>query len=290
MSRSMTGYGRSEATHAGRHFVIEVKSVNSKFCEIKTHCPREFLAWEQEIVGRVREHFTRGRFDVFLQIETVDANLLAAKINNQVAENHYKLLQSLVKKFKLKGDITVDHFMGNKEIFVSDKENIEECWPSVKKTLDAALKKLEEMSRAEAKQLIKDIDKRLKQIQTNVGKVETLAPQIVQQMAAKLRVRIDKLLDERRVDNDRMEQEIAVLADRGDITEEIVRLRSHLGRFHELLANNSPKGRELDFIVQEMHREINTLGQKSQDYGIAELVIQMKSETEKIREQVQNLE
>lgn len=289
-NRSMTGFGRAEAIHGGHRFTVEIKSVNGKFCEIKTHCPREYLAWENEMIALVRKSFNRGRFDLFLQIEIADNNKSNLTLNEAAAENYIAQLNQLISKFKLKDSITISHLLTNKEIFTHAEENLDENWEAVKTVLTEAIQKLNKVSRNEGTILANDIEKRLGIIGAHLAKVEKIAPHVVIAAAQKLRQRIEKLLDGKKMDEDRLEQEIAQLADRSEITEETVRLRAHLERVSELLKSDVPKGRELDFIVQEMHRETNTLGQKSQDYGIADLVIQMKTEIEKIREQVQNLE
>jgi uncharacterized protein (TIGR00255 family) len=286
----MTGFGRAEAIHGGHRFTVEIKSVNGKFCEIKTHCPREYLAWENEMIALVRKSFNRGRFDLFLQIEIADNNKSNLTLNEAAAENYIAQLNQLISKFKLKDSITISHLLTNKEIFTHAEENLDENWEAVKTVLTEAIQKLNKVSRNEGTILANDIEKRLGIIGAHLAKVEKIAPHVVIAAAQKLRQRIEKLLDGKKMDEDRLEQEIAQLADRSEITEETVRLRAHLERVSELLKSDVPKGRELDFIVQEMHRETNTLGQKSQDYGIADLVIQMKTEIEKIREQVQNLE
>lgn len=290
MSRSMTGYGRGERSLAGRNYLIEIKSVNAKFCEIKPHCPREYLQWEQEIASQVKKRFTRGRFDLFLQIEELPEAQQALRLNTKVAENYHALLNKLNSTFSIKSEITLSHLLTCKELFTPQQEDTQQAWHAVQDALQEALDKLEQVSRAEGKTLADDIRKRVKLITAHAATIEKKRPQILEQNTARLRLRIETLLKEKRLDNDRLEQEIAIIADRSEITEEIVRLRSHLKRVVELLDGDAPLGRELDFVVQEIHREINTLGQKSQEYSIADLVIQMKSETEKIREQVQNLE
>ncbi len=290
MSRSMTGYGRAEKTDASRQYVVEVKAVNSRFCEVKTHCPREFLQWDQEIAKTVRRRFHRGRFDVYVQILQEPGQEPSLNLDKIAAKHYYKLCQTLKERLNITEEIRLEHLFQFKDIFVQAKTNQEELWHHVRGVLESALSRLEEMSRAEGAILLEDITKRHGSIVKLLEAIDKIHHKSVQQITSRLQQRIEKLLGDKRLDQERLEQEVALLADRSDITEEIVRLKAHLAKINKILNKQGPVGRELDFVIQELHRETNTIGQKAQDYGLADSVIQIKSEIEKIREQVQNLE
>ena len=286
----MTGYGRGEATLGSKQYSAEVRSVNSRYIEVKTHLPRTYLRWEHEVVGLLRKKFSRGRFDVFLQVGNVEGSKPNMNLNQEIVDHYNDLLTNLKTRLKLDDNVALSHLLTNKDIFTTEPDDVENAWSTIAAAITTAMDELEKMSVDEGRVLCDEILGRLDQLDAIAKQIENERQRVIEQNAQKYRERIDRLLENRKVDTDRIEQEIAILSDRADITEEVVRLQTHLNSARKLLNKKGPKGRELDFLSQEIHREINTTGQKSQDTVITDLVIKAKSETEKIREQVQNIE
>ena len=293
MSRSMTGYGLGEYQVDDFHFSVELKSVNSKYCEIKVHSPRDLLKWEHEIAATIKKSFSRGRFDVFVQYSSnVDKGRLL-DVNPAVAGHYVELLARLQSKLpqdQTSTEINLNHLLYFKDIFVTPKLDDEKMRAAVFTSLDTAIAALEKMSHEEGQTLKSDMLSRVDTILGHLKELEKKRDTFTKETQKRLQQRIEKLLGEVEVDPQRLAQEVAILADRSDITEELVRLRSHADRLKKTLKVQNPMGRQLEFMIQELHRETNTIGQKSQDYGIADTVITIKSEIEKIREQVHNIE
>jgi len=288
MVRSMTGYGSG----SGGGYTVEVRSVNHKFLDLSVKMPRAIAALESNIKKAVSERFSRGRFDVYVNLEAEGRPRRRFSLDSSAAGQYIGLLTELSERFELSGELDLGLVAGFKELIVEEEEtpDMDEVWAVLQPVLEGCLASLAVMREREGAVLAKDISARGVTISDKISAVESRAPQAVSEHAEKLRERIARLAEGVQLDDDRLQQEIALLADRSDVTEEIVRGRSHLELLGRLLGSEEPAGRKMDFLIQEINREVNTIGSKASDTEIAHLVVDMKSELEKIREQVQNIE
>lgn len=292
MIASMTGYGRGEAARKGISVAIELRSVNSRFLEVTTRLPRSLSLRENEIKEIVRKKISRGKVNLLVTVEREKDGQLPLAINATAAREYYKLLNKLRKTVKLKESVKLEHLLRFSEVLeqpVLDGADEDE-WEVVQKALDNALDDLALMRRNEGEELKKDFQERLAVIEQTLGRIEILSKEQVPTERTRLRERIQQILDNQTVDENRLEMELALMADRLDVTEECVRFRSHNKFFILALGDKEPAGRKLNFLVQEMNREANTIGSKSSASEIAHLVVGVKEELERIREQLQNIE
>jgi uncharacterized protein (TIGR00255 family) len=288
----MTGYGRGEAARKGISVAIELRSVNSRFLEVTTRLPRSLSLRENEIKEIVRKKISRGKVNLLVTVEREKDGQLPLAINATAAREYYKLLNKLRKTVKLKESVKLEHLLRFSEVLeqpVLDGADEDE-WEVVQKALDNALDDLAQMRRNEGEELKKDFQERLAVIEQTLGRIEILSKEQVPTERTRLRERIQQILDNQTVDENRLEMELALMADRLDVTEECVRFRSHNKFFLLALDDKEPAGRKLNFLVQEMNREANTIGSKSSASEIAHLVVGVKEELERIREQLQNIE
>lgn len=288
----MTGYGRGEALAAGRKFTVEVRAVNHRFCEINVRVPRFLLAFEDRIRRLVAACVARGRVDVYLTIGDGEGGSGAVKVDKTLALAYYKAMEELKSALGLKDAIKLEYLINLPQLFVADPspEEAEAWWPAVGEALQKALAALTAVREAEGEALGRDLAVRLVRLEEIAAAIAQRAPEVPVAYRRRLMERIAEL-GEVAADPVRLAQEVAFFAERADITEELVRLRSHLQQAKACLAHfRDPVGRRLDFLVQEMFREINTAGAKAQDEVIAQLVVEFKTELEKIREQIQNIE
>ena len=292
MLRSMTGYGRGEGTVAGRHIVFEVKSVNHKYFEMNARVTRGYLFLEERLKGFLQTRLSRGKVDLFLQIENLEESDVQVQVNHSLAAGYYKALQVMQTRYQLPDGPSLALLSRYPDLFSVHKapEDEDAVWEAVLQVAAPAVDSLVRMRETEGAQLRKDITAKAGNILSMVEQVETLAPQAVNEYRERLQNRIQELLGSSRFDEQRVLTEVAVFADKSAVDEETVRLRSHFSQLDKLMDSNEPVGRKIDFLVQEMNREANTIGSKSQNTAIAYLVVDIKSEIEKIREQVQNLE
>ncbi|HBB18058.1 MAG TPA: YicC family protein [Syntrophus sp. (in: bacteria)] len=294
MIRSMTGYGRAETVLAGRKFAIEMKSVNHRYLEISLRLPGMLMPLDTEIKKRIGERFSRGRIEATVRVDSngnaEDSGRLA--LNLPLARNYHDLLCQLKKELQLGDDISLAMMTGLRDVFVPT-ESVQDpavLWEGLSKALDEAMGTLTEMREKEGESLQRDLTARLFLIDAVLEAIAGRAPQVVCEYQKRLGERIRELTGGVTLDESRLLQEVAILAEKSDITEEIVRFRSHIGQFTDLLTSGDSSGRKIDFLIQEMGREINTIGSKSGDAGISRNVIEIKSELAKLREQVQNIE
>jgi uncharacterized protein (TIGR00255 family) len=288
----MTGYGRGEATRKGITVAIELRSVNSRFLEVTTRLPRSLSLRENEVKEIVRKKISRGKVNLLATIEREKNGKPPLAINATAAREYYKLLNQLRKTVKVKESVKLEHLLRFSEVLeqpVLDGADEDE-WEVTQRALNKALDDLAEMRRNEGEELKKDFRARVAAIEQTLGSIENLSKEQVPAERARLRERIKQLLENEMVDEGRLEMELALLADRLDVTEECVRFRSHNKFFLQALEDKEPSGRKLNFLVQEMNREANTIGSKSSSSEIAHLVVSVKEELEKIREQLQNIE
>ncbi len=293
MIDSMTGFGRGQAQVGNATASAELRSVNSRYCEVSVRVPRALSEYESEVQSRVKQAFSRGRISVQIQVETTSEGLLSIEIDEDAVRAYAGLLNRLRAAAGIVEPVGLDHLLNYSDVFTTVDEPskaAEEMWEAAAEALSIAMKQLRLMRRQEGSALLADLETRIEAIGKQLRAVEERAPLRVEDARGRLRSRLNELLDDERLDKDRLEMEIALLADRLDVTEECVRLRSHLELFRQSLNSEDPEGRKLNFIAQEINREVNTIGSKSNDADIAHLAVQMKDELEKIREQVQNVE
>ncbi len=290
---SMTGFGRATGEHQGITGVVEVRSVNHRFLEVLLQLPRRYFEKENEIRSIVKRYAVRGKITITATIQNPDLFQQSLSYQPERAAAYYQLLRQLQSQLKIREQIKLEHLLRFSDIFEQSEpaELSEAEWTLFQKLLQEALHAMRTMRRKEGEFLTKDIQQRLKKIQQLLEKVEKLSIQRIPRERERLQQRIAQLFESDEIDEYRLEMEIALLADKLDVTEECVRLRSHLEYAHRLLRTRKTEvGRQLNFLIQEMHRETNTIGAKANDAEISQLVVQMKEEIEKIREQVQNAE
>ena len=292
MIASMTGYGRGEATGDGITVAVELRSVNSRFLEVTTRLPRSLSLRENEIKELIRKRVSRGKISLLVAVESENNGDLPLKINVSAAKAYYKLLNQLKKSVKLKETVKLEHLLRFSEVIepqeMESTDDVE--WSVMQKALDKGIDNLMQMRWNEGGELKKDLGARIAIIEEKLNVIEQLSKEQVPKERIRLRERIKQLLENEIVDEGRLELELALLADRLDVTEECVRFRSHDKFFLEALDEDEAAGRKLNFLVQEMNREANTIGSKSSAAEIAHLVVGIKEELEKVREQLQNFE
>ena len=294
MIKSMTGYGKAEAVLAGRKFTMEMKSVNHRFLEISLRMPGMLLPLEGEIKKRIGEQFSRGRIEATLRVDG-DGNAENEgrfTLNLPLVRNYHALLRQLKEELYLEDEITLAMMAGFRDAFVP-AETVQDpatLWEGLSKILADAIRTLTEMREKEGESLKRDLTARLDLIAGFLEGIAGRAPQVVLDYQKRLTDRVRELTGGMVIDEARLLQEVAIMAEKSDITEEIVRFRSHIGQFTDLLAGADAAGRKIDFLIQEMGREINTIGSKSGNAEISRSVIEIKSELAKLREQVQNIE
>jgi uncharacterized protein (TIGR00255 family) len=288
----MTGYGRGEASDRGITARVEVRSVNSRYLEVNARLPRSLSLRENDVRERIRSKITRGKINVVITIEREAASEIALKVNKGAARSYVKLLNELRRAAGIKEKVTLDHLLKFSEVIAGGEleSSDEEEWAVAQKALDQALDALKEMRLREGAELAKDFQSRIESLGQTIEQIEKLSKERIPEQRTRLRERIQQLLMNGSVDEDRLDVEIALLADKLDVTEECVRFRAHDKFFLDALANEDSAGRKLNFLVQEMNREVNTIGSKAADAVIAHLVVEVKDQLEKIREQLQNVE
>lgn len=292
MLRSMTGYGRGEATIGGRRIVFEIKSVNHKFFEFNSRITRGYLFLEDKLKAYVQEKISRGKVDVFLQIETLEETDVQVLVNHSLASAYVKAFQELKDRYQLPDEVTLALLSKYSDMFSVHKapENEEAIWEAVRQVADIAIESFLKMREAEGARLKADILEKAEDILALVDQVEQVTPETVENYRERLRTKIEELLGDNHFDEQRVLTEVAIFADKVAVDEETVRLRSHFQQLKKLVDSQGPVGRKIDFLVQEMNREANTIGSKSVNSKIAYLVVDIKALIEKIREQVQNVE
>jgi uncharacterized protein (TIGR00255 family) len=291
---SMTGYGRAEAQIEGRKWIIEIKSLNHRYIEIITRLPNVLSSLEVEIKKRVGERIFRGRIEISIQAdaESGSDNGVQYSLNMPLLRNYHSLLTKMKEELNLKDEVTLRTLSRFKEIFVPSETRFDPAavWGGLQKTLDEALDALIRMRQVEGEVLKKDSLARLDTLKRYLASAKARAPRTVLEYKQRLQDRIRELTEGLEMDPVRLSQEVALLAEKSDITEEIVRFESHIGQMEKLLQGSDAIGRKIDFLLQEMGREVNTIGSKSNDIAIAQDVIELKSELAKLREQAQNVE
>ncbi|SDK42605.1 TIGR00255 family protein [Natronincola ferrireducens] len=290
---SMTGFGRGEGQQEGKHFQIEVKSVNHRYMDISIKMPRSFTYLEDNIRQLIKAYIKRGRVEIFITYKNLGESDVKVVTDVALAHQYITALEEIHNNFKVEKDIAVSTIAKFPDVLKLEKqeEDAEIIWRLLEKGLVNALEDLMDMRKAEGSKLKEDLLKRLNILIGLIGKIEARTPEIVKEYREKLTKRIKEILDEAlEVDEGRIAMEVALFADKSNITEELVRFNSHIEQFKKAMEQDDAVGRKLDFLIQEMNREVNTIGSKANDLIVSNIVVDIKSELEKIREQIQNIE
>ncbi len=288
----MTGYGRNEAVEGGKKILCEIKSVNHRYSDYSIKVPRYYGFLEDRVREFISKSIARGKVDVYVGIESYEEADKEIVVNKDLAKSYIDALTSLRDEFGLRDDISVNSVARYSDIFIQERkaEDEEEIWQSVKKVLEPALLAFTAMREREGERIQKDLEARVEYMKTLAKKVEERSPQTVEEYRTRLYDKIREVIADREIDDARVLTEVAIFADKVAVNEEMVRLSSHFEEFYEITSSGEPAGRKLDFLIQEINREINTTGSKANDIEIARIVVELKGETEKLREQVQNIE
>lgn len=292
MFRSMTGYGRHEICEAGKKIRVEIRSVNHRYSDYTIKLPRFYGYLEDKIREYVSKHAARGKLDIYVSIESYGESDKKIRLNEELAENYIELLRGMAKKFDLTDDITVSSVARCGDIFECERkeEDDEQIWCLVKSALEPAVEMFVAMREREGARLYEDLAARIEYMRGLAKKIDERSPKTVEEYKDKLYQKIKELVEEKDIDEARILTEVAIFADKVAVNEETVRLESHFKEFYNIAEADEPSGRKLDFLVQEINREINTTGSKANDIEIARLVVDLKAELEKLREQIQNIE
>ena len=289
---SMTGYGSAKGTVEGLNISAELKSVNNRYLDVSVRLPRGFLFAEEAIKAAVQQHISRGKVDVFLTVDSSQAADTVVRINEPLLRAYLDALDSIASEHGLQNDVTALSVARFPDVLSVEKAEADQdaLRAGLVALMDEALAEYDRMRLREGQKLREDVESRLVTIEALVTEVETHAPETVEAYHNRLRQKLESVLEGKEVDEARVITECAVFADRVAVDEETVRLRSHIAQMRQMLAAGSPFGRKADFLIQEFNREANTIGSKCQNADIAKVVVDLKSEIEKIREQIQNIE
>ncbi|QEM68781.1 YicC family protein [Geobacter sp. FeAm09] len=292
MLKSMTGYGKGEATTEQGTFTVEIRSVNHRYGEVSVRMPRGFMALENEVKRAVSAQLKRGKIDVFVQWEEALAAESLPQVDTALARSYFTTFNHLAGELGLLGQVPLSLVIAQKGVLREGSTTLAEddYRDQLMSAVQAAVTAMDAMRTREGEALAADLSARRAQVAEWTALIRERTPAVVVEYRQKLKARLDQLLEGTEMDETRLAQEVALMADRCDVTEELVRLASHFGQFDEALRLPEPVGRKLDFLMQEMNREVNTIGSKSSDAEITSLVIRIKAEMEKMREQVQNIE
>jgi uncharacterized protein (TIGR00255 family) len=292
MLKSMTGFGAGRARVGDEEFSVELRSLNHKFCEVKARLPRELSALEPAVSKQVKDRLARGAVEMLARRQTATASGTVPTVDVALAREYARAFRELADAMGVPADISWVQVATQPGVMKLEEKgmDVESATQAVQSALEQALAALEQMRRVEGEAIYADLDARLKLIEGWSREVAALAPKAVEEYRQRLAERVADLARGITVDPQRLAQEVAVFAERTDIAEEVTRLASHLEQFRALMTGTEPSGRRMDFLVQEMHREVNTTGSKSQHAEISARVVSMKAEVERIREQVQNVE
>ena len=292
MIKSMTGYGSAKGTVEGLEIHVELKSVNNRYLDCSVRLPRSFLFAEDMVKSLVQKHISRGKVDMYVSVTDNDDSSVEVELNKPLASGYIKAMRTMAEEYGVADDISVSTLSRFNDIFQITRPPADEdaVFSDVKVAVDAALERFLTMREAEGEKLKADILSRAQTIINIVGEIEERSPVTVQEYRERLYNKLSEVLQSTNIDDQRILTEAAIFADKVAVDEETVRLRSHFDQMKKFLDSGEPVGRKLDFIVQEMNREANTIGSKVNDSALAHKVVDIKGEIEKIREQVQNIE
>jgi uncharacterized protein (TIGR00255 family) len=292
---SMTGFGSGPVSGKENSWTVELRSVNHRYLDISVKLPRRFMGWDDRIKKEISSIHSRGRVDVFITFSDEDMEGAKLKADLGLAKEYVRCLREVADELSIKGDLDISMVASYRDIITpldeeSGADSLEEFWPDLKEVLIDALNECLEMRLNEGNVLQNDLLERLSDFQTKVGEIEQSLPAIIERREKLLQERLDNLLSGIDIDPIRLAQEVAILVDKSDVSEELVRLRSHIEQFNGFVLLDEPVGRRLDFLLQEFLREVNTIASKINHAETAHLIVGLKNDLEKIREQVQNIE
>ena len=292
MIKSMTGFGRCEVLKDSRKFTVELKSVNHRYLDVNIRMPKKLNFFETSIRTLLKSYADRGKVDVFITYENYTSNDYTLKYNNELAAEYLSYLNQMAEEFSLDNDVRVSTLSRYPEVFTMEEcsEDEDELWNGLKEALEGAFSQFVEMRTKEGERLKEDILLKLDLLSEQIRFIEERSPQIIAEYRTKLEEKMRELLEDTQIDDNRIAAEVILFADKICTDEEVVRLKSHIQHMKETLEESNGIGRKLDFIAQEMNREANTILSKANDLDISNRAISLKTEIEKIREQIQNIE
>ena len=293
MIKSMTGFGHCEITEGNRKFSVEMKSVNHRYLDANIRMPKKLNFFENAIRNLLKQSVHRGKVDIFITYEDMSESQVSLKYNETLAAEYLSYLKKMGETFSLENDIRVSTLSRYPEVLTMEEQPVDEdeLWNGLKKALDGAISQFVETRTLEGEHLKEDLISKLDGMLNLVGEIEERSPKILAEYRAKLEEKVKELLEDTQMDEGRIEAEVVIFADKICTDEEVVRLRSHVNHMKEtLLSDESGIGRKLDFIAQEMNREANTILSKANDLEVSNIGIELKTEIEKVREQIQNIE
>lgn len=292
MIKSMTGFGRCEVSENNRKFTVEMKSVNHRYLDVNIKMPKKLNFFESSIRTMLKDYIQRGKADIFITYEDFSENNVSVKYNKDIAAEYLKYLKEMAEEFELDNDIRVSSLSRYPEVFTMEEQTIDEegIWKTLEKALRGAAEGFVETRIREGENLRKDLTDKLDGMLLHVDFIQERSPQIIAEYKQKLEDKVRELLADAKVDENRLLMEVTIFADKVCVDEEIVRLKSHIETTKSTLLAGGSMGRKLDFIAQEMNREANTILSKANDLEISNRAIELKTEIEKVREQIQNIE
>lgn len=292
MIKSMTGFGRDRRVIGEREILVEIRSVNSRYFEFNSKLPRSFQFLEDKIKRLVKEKVSRGKVEYSLTVYNIQGKETAVAVNNLVVENYVKALRETGEKLGLKDNLSLDSIFNMADAFTIVRPDVDEdeLWAAVKEVTEAAILNFISMRETEGEKMKADVLEKLSNVEEMIEKVCEISPDTVKNYRERLLEKMNEILEDKQISEQRILLEAGIFAEKTAIDEETVRLKSHFSQLRSMVETDEPVGRKLDFLVQEINREINTIGSKAQDLRITGIVVDAKSEVEKIREQIQNIE
>lgn len=290
MIRSMTGFGRAKYDIDGRQYTVEIKSVNNRYSDISVKMPRSISYLEEKVKSEISKQVSRGKIDVFISFYNNSTKGKKITFNNELAQVYIEELRKLAKENEITSEIAVTEVSKFPDVLtITNEEDEELIWNELQIPLKEAMQNFIQMRETEGQKLYEDIAKRINHIEESVEKISENSTRLIKDYIVKLETRIKELIDVEKIDENRLAMETVIYADKSSVEEEITRLKSHISQFRNLI-NGNVVGKKIDFLIQEMNRETNTIGSKSSSIDITNMVIDIKTEIEDIREQVQNIE
>jgi uncharacterized protein (TIGR00255 family) len=292
MIKSMTGFGRCEIVENNRKVTVEMKSVNHKFFDLSVKLPKKFNFFEPAIRNHIKKYAGRGKIDVFISYEDMNESRVSLNYNHELAKEYLEKFMRIEAEFKVPNDLKVTSFLRCPEVFSMEEQSLdeEELWQLLEKTISGAAERFVESRTLEGEHLKKDLLDKLRVVEDHVSFLEERSPEIISEYRNRIEIKVKELLENPQIDENRILTEVVLFADKISIDEEIVRLKSHIKTMADTLSASEPIGRKLDFITQEMNREANTILSKANDLLISNKGIDLKTDIEKVREQIQNIE
>lgn len=292
MINSMTGYGRAQEVRGGKDIIVELRGVNHRYFEYSSRLPRTCSYLDDKLKALVQETASRGKVEICLIIQNAEEKNMSILLNRILAKEYVRTLRQLGEELGLKDDLSLSTIVRFGDIFTLQQapDDEDQLWADIRPVAEAAIMRFGDMRQDEGSRMAMDILYRLNAVEAGITQVEARAPQAVEEYRKRLKIKLEELVAGAALDEKRILTEAAIVAERWAVDEETVRLRSHIAQFRTVLSSKEPVGRKLDFLTQELNREVNTIGSKSQDIELARVVVEIKSQLEKIREQVQNIE